>query len=133
MWHTAEPLQFDIFLGDPGSEGALTLPSNAAFTTTIAESCGNVNLRQFVAALQHKTRNRQFFVTSRGYMGLGPPRVEVGDVVCVFPGLSVPVIMRKMDGHYKHQGQCYVHGIMDGEVMESLDKGIVSLEEIEIH
>ena len=133
MWHTAESLQFDIFLGEPGSEGVLTLPSNAAVTTTIAESCGDVNLRQFIATVQYKTKGCQFFVSSRGYMGLGPPRVEVGDVVCVVPGLSVPVIMRKIDGYYKHQGECYVHGIMDGEVMESLDKGTVSLEEIKIN
>jgi hypothetical protein len=51
MWHTAESLQFDVFLGEPGSEGILTLPSNTAVTTTIAESCGDVNLRQFIATV----------------------------------------------------------------------------------
>jgi hypothetical protein len=66
-------------------------------------------------------------------MGLGSPRVEVGDVVCVFPGLSVPVILRKTDGNYTHQGECFVLGVMDGEVIDNLEKGLVSLEEIEIH
>lgn len=66
-------------------------------------------------------------------MGLGPPRVKVGDLVCVFPDDSVPVIMRKTNGHYTHQGECFVLGIMDGEVMENLEKGTVSLQELGIH
>jgi hypothetical protein len=132
MFFTAQPLKFDIFLGEPGSEGALTLPSNDSVTTVVAESCGMVDLRQFIATVAHKTMERQFFVTKRGYMGLGPPRVEVGDVICVCPGLRVPMILRKTDDYFELQAECYVHGIMDGEVMESLDKGKVSLEEIKI-
>jgi hypothetical protein len=32
-----------------------------------------------------------------------------------------------------HRGECFVLGIMDGEVMDTLDKGVVALEEIEVH
>lgn len=130
--HSEAPLQFDIFLGDPGSEGALTWPSNAG-VTTIAEACSDLNIRPFVSTLLHKTKNRKFFVTSRGYMGLGSPRVEVGDVICVFPGHNVPVTVRKINDHYTYQGECFVLGIMDGEVMENLDKGTVYLKELVIH
>lgn len=128
----AEPVKFEIFLGEPGFEGTLTLPSNVSAATIIAESCGIVNLRQFVLSVEHKTKARQFFVTERGYMGLGPPHVEVGDAVCVFPGLQVPMMLRKKDDYFQLQAECYVHGIMDGEVIKGLDKGEVSLEEIKI-
>lgn len=132
MFFTAQPLDFGILLGEPGSEGALTLPSNESVTTIIAESCGIVDLRQFISTVVRKTKGHQFFVTKSGYMGLGPPRVEIGDVVCVFPGLRVPMILRRTDDYFELQAECYVHGIMDGEVMRSLDKGEVSLEEIKI-
>ena len=132
LLHSEAPLKFDIFLGDPGSEDALSWPPNAS-VSSLVETCSDINMRSFAAVLEHKTKGRTFFVTSRGYMGLGPPHLEVGDAICVFPGHSVPVIMHKADSYYKHRGECFVLGVMDGEVMEHLEKGTVSLEEFEIH
>lgn len=81
----------------------------------------------------HKTMKRRLFVTDRGYMGFGPQSIASGDAIFVFPGCSVPLILRKIDEHYVHQGECFVLGLMDGEAIDALDKGIVSLEEVEIH
>ena len=74
-------------------------------------------------------------------MILAPPGSRKEDVVCVIPGLPTPLVVRpvvrevsertnlsniyskpKKDGQYRVEGkyllvgECYVHGIMDGEV-----------------
>ncbi|KAK4169920.1 HET-domain-containing protein [Cladorrhinum sp. PSN259] len=61
---------------------------------------------------------RVFFLTKRGYMGLGPPRMKLGDTVAVFLGGQAPFIVRQGSrNRYRLIGQCYVHGIMDGEAL----------------
>ena len=54
--------------------------------------------------------------------GLAPHDSRAGDIVCVLFGCSVPVVLRKHEDsgvdHYKFIGECYIHGIMDGEAVE---------------
>ncbi|RFU23917.1 hypothetical protein B7463_g12421, partial [Scytalidium lignicola] len=38
--------------------------------------------------------NRRFFTTTRGYIGLAPPDVQKGDIVCVLLGGEVPYVLR---------------------------------------
>lgn len=73
---------------------------------------------------------RRFFITKRGYLGLGPSDLEPGDRVCVFFGSHVLFILRKMTTHnglrgWRVIGESYVHGIMDGEVINSWENGSV--------
>ena len=68
-------------------------------------------------------RSRAFSVTERGFCGVGSPDAHVGDNVAVVLGMSMPAILRH-DGDadkYALQGECYVSGIMYGELMTSLD------------
>ena len=68
---------------------------------------------------QTVAQGRRFFTTLGGYMGIGPPGMRSGDLVCVFLGGNIPWIIRQ-DGHeYSLVGECYVHGIMDGEFMQT--------------
>ncbi|KAM5344500.1 hypothetical protein ACJ41O_013036 [Fusarium nematophilum] len=64
------------------------------------------------------------FLTTRGYVGLGPAYMVAGDVVAIFYGLPVPFVLRPQaeeksqeKGRQMYQliGEAYVHGIMDGE------------------
>jgi hypothetical protein len=57
----------------------------------------------------------RFFVTKRGYIGVGPPTTKFNDKVCVFTGGGVPFILEKRKRTYSLIGECYVHGIMYGE------------------
>jgi hypothetical protein len=74
--------------------------------------------------------NRCIFATDNGYLGLGPKTLKAGDLICVFPGADVPFALRERDdgvGRLERTfwrkerrecelvGECYVHGIMDGE------------------
>jgi heterokaryon incompatibility protein (HET) len=57
----------------------------------------------------------RFFVTQRGYIGVGPATTKVNDQICVFPGAVVPFVLEKNQSTYSLIGECYVHGIMYGE------------------
>ena len=58
------------------------------------------------------------FVTETGYIGLGHPETAVGDEVHLVQGSDTPFVLRKTDGHYELIGETYVHGIMDGELVD---------------
>jgi hypothetical protein len=72
----------------------------------------------------------QFAVTKEGRLALAPKRAEIGDVVCVLPGAQTAHVIRRQDnGRYRLVGDCYVHGLMDGEAMEMED---IPLENVEL-
>jgi hypothetical protein len=76
--------------------------------------------------------DRAFFITTEGYIGIGPPTLRVGDNVFLVQGSNVPFVLRnKNEGLmregaqdtevrpcvYSFIGDCYVHGLMEGEMM----------------
>lgn len=67
--------------------------------------------------------DKDMFVTNEGYVGLGHEGCAVGDAVCIFLGGEVLFLVRAdVEGEqkgFKFMGECYVHGIMDGEAMDS--------------
>ena len=63
--------------------------------------------------------DRRFFSTLGGYMGLGPAHMQPGDLVCVFLGGLVPWVVRSQGEAYSMVGECYVHGLMNGEAIGS--------------
>jgi hypothetical protein len=67
------------------------------------------------------------FFDSEGRLGKAVCNIEKGigmqvsDEICVFLGAQVPhLIRRNENGNYAIISECYVHGIMDGELMEEL-------------
>lgn len=69
-------------------------------------------------------RNRVVFKTDNGLIGLGPDYMAVGDQVWDLLGGSVPFILRKPaannpEKEFSLVGECYVHGIMNGEIWSS--------------
>jgi hypothetical protein len=67
--------------------------------------------------------DKDMFLTERGYLGLGHEGFQIGDVVCVFTGGEVPFLLRGSDTSrgemFRLLSECYVHGVMDGEVIQS--------------
>ncbi|KXS93961.1 hypothetical protein AC578_8 [Pseudocercospora eumusae] len=55
------------------------------------------------------------------YHGLGPSEARLGDIVCVFFGCSVPVVLRPCrtgnNLEYKLVGEAYIYGIMEGKAI----------------
>ncbi|KAH8648335.1 hypothetical protein BGZ60DRAFT_423157 [Tricladium varicosporioides] len=61
---------------------------------------------------------RSFFRTEEGYVGLGPYVIQPGDLVGVLFGINVPYILRPVHEGFLLIGECYVHGVMNGEKLE---------------
>lgn len=88
-------------------------------------------LEQFDRSFWTFNDDRSFFLTRKGYMGLGPSDLQVSDRVSIVSGSRVPFILRPVERPdterlleldqsglcYTLVGYCYVHGIMDGEAV----------------
>jgi hypothetical protein len=104
-------------LGDPN----LYMPPKVAVSPTID------------AAIRSAATRRTFFITEKGYIGLGPTKTRPGDSVFILLGGQTPFILRpsgfhmirtrdsiNLDGQLRFEmiGDCYTHGLMDGEAMQ---------------
>ncbi|KAK5625785.1 hypothetical protein RRF57_001501 [Xylaria bambusicola] len=71
--------------------------------------------------IKRTTFGRRLIRTKAGLIGLGPGFAEVGDLVCVLSGGHVLYVLRKKKqcSRYEFVGECYVHGMMDGEALNS--------------
>jgi hypothetical protein len=85
----------------------------------------------FNIGLRRAAFPRRLIVLRNGYIGIAPPRTEAGDLVYVIMGATTPFVMRKTEteGVMSMIGECYIHGIMDGEALERAD---VKVEKIAI-
>ena len=91
----------------------------------VDESLANDGITAFICkAFLAGLRGRSMAITTQGYIGAMPPDVQVGDLVCVLFGCSVPVVLRKRgEDSYSFVGECYVHGFMDAEAIAFQIKG----------
>ncbi|KAM0430582.1 hypothetical protein ACHAPT_005933 [Fusarium lateritium] len=66
------------------------------------------------------TRYRKFAMTSGGFFVLGPDVMQNGDVAVVLYGGRAPFLLRRRDDGVTWMlvGECYVHGLMNGEALE---------------
>ena len=61
---------------------------------------------------------RRLCVTRKGRMGLVPREACTGDVILFVLGGPLPFVARKTTAAHKLIGMAYIHGLMDGEVLE---------------
>jgi Heterokaryon incompatibility protein (HET) len=87
--------------------------------------------------------SRRFAVSEKGYFTLLPGTVKTGDVLCILVGGEMPYVLRPLaNGRFQMLGEwydmfppntpaynglmlmrySYVHGMMDGEIAEGVDK-----------
>ncbi|KAK5683574.1 hypothetical protein LTS10_005107 [Elasticomyces elasticus] len=75
----------------------------------------------YLEALSRWLRNRCFFITSTGYIGIGPKVMRDDDLVAILYGSSVPVVLRRKEACpdvFLVVGSAYVTGVMHGEAVE---------------
>lgn len=64
-------------------------------------------------------QGRRFAITDSGDFAAVPKAARGGDVVCIFNGGRVPYVLRPCkNGRYTLVGECYVDGMMRGEVRD---------------
>ena len=89
---------------------------------------------RFCRRVQEVTWMRRLIKTEGGKgdndlprLGLAPYETKKRDLICILYGCSVPVVLRKHhegtpDEHYTFIGECYVHGIMEGEAFDLIKR-----------
>ncbi len=73
---------------------------------------------------------RVFARTAKGYFVLGPKVLARGDRICVLWGGKMCFCLRPLDqGRFLLVGECYVHGLMNGEAIRQVEKNELQEEE----
>ena len=75
---------------------------------------------------------RRLITTDGGSLGLAPAAALRHDKICILLGCNVPLVLRPRGEHHEIIGECYIHGIMRGEVMQGVEEGKRRLEDISI-
>ncbi len=88
----------------------------------------DVTARKFHEGMGGGLHQRKFALSKKeGYFMLVPELAKPGDLICIFVGAQTPFLVRQVGGNgmgdqrYELVGECYVHGIMDGEVVSEED------------
>jgi hypothetical protein len=100
----------------------------------VSELDFNWEFTSFLEAFSTAILHRRFFITGRGYIGIGPGRMQAGDQIYILSGGTVPLVLRRAETQviftppdmsdpqpqllHTFVGDCYVHGIMDGEYIK---------------
>ena len=84
-------------------------------------------LYSYRLALLNLLNDRQFIITREGRAGLAPAIAQPGDLIVLFAGATVPLVLRpwgKDDAgkeRYCIVGDCFLLGVMYGELFEKLE------------
>jgi hypothetical protein len=88
------------------------------------------NIHHYIAllnAIGYDSAGRNLGVTAGGYLGYVPSSSQIGDKICILFGSPVPFVLREDEGgFFKLVGECYIHGVMDGEAMKERDMETLS-------
>jgi hypothetical protein len=98
----------------------------------LEEKATNGDANQYATDSYKSCNGRKFFFTKNGYVGLGRNSIKAGDLCCILYSAVVPFILRPKGekGQYQLVGEAYCHGLMSGEAMDMLERGILKEEEI---
>lgn len=69
---------------------------------------------------------RRLVTTLSGKIGIAPAQSQQGDVIAILYGCNVPVVLRRFGSSpdtYQFIGECYLHGYMKGEGLETGSDG----------
>ncbi len=105
-----EPTQsFDEFIHYLARHRLIEIPSSDE--THLGDSESLTRLAAYYSNKPHR-----LFLLENGLLGMGPPDMRRGDHICVLFGGAAPFVLRPSEGNYHLIGECYVNGLMRGEV-----------------
>lgn len=75
---------------------------------------------------------RRLITTRSGYMGIAPAGTRRGDCVWMLMGCYMPLILRPCKERWEVVGECYVNGVMQGEVLDLVESGEYQVRDVEL-
>lgn len=79
--------------------------------------------QDYLATLKKATIQRRFIVTKGTLMGLAPFHAQEGDLICILQHGKVLYVLRPRGEYFRFIGECYIHGMMDGEAISVFRTG----------
>jgi len=114
--------------GFKGAKDRTYLEGDMTDVVTMSPANEGMSVREksltYLSLLKNTIQGWRFIVTERGLCGIAPYNVIIEDLVGVCAGGSVPILVRvssERTGAFRLIGECYVHGIMKGEMVVSED------------
>lgn len=77
-------------------------------------------------------QGRKLITTSNGLLGSVSTMGESGNDLYILRGCSVPLVLRPKNDNFEVVGAAYVHGLMDGEAVDLVEKGVYRWGEIRL-
>lgn len=83
----------------------------------------------FGRRLRSTVGGRRFIITKEGYLGIAHNSVQQGDLLCIFMGGRMPVVLRPVGETYLFICESYVHGLMLGTAIDIASRSGLYLKE----
>jgi hypothetical protein len=115
------PPSHDEFWDYLGAEG-ISSPNLIYFLKFLKETRseethnGDGNLAFWIS--RYTSGESNFFLTEKQVMGIGPPAMQEGDIICVLFGGQSPLALRPCHDHYHLLGECYVSELIGGQAID---------------
>ncbi|KAL7964967.1 heterokaryon incompatibility domain-containing protein [Trichoderma sp. SZMC 28014] len=86
------------------------------------------NIKFLASMIKIILNGKRLFVSNEGYIGWGPNAMMPGDTIAVLYGSKMPFVLRAVSDQnpqaglanaYTVVGECYVHGLMNGEALQN--------------
>ena len=93
-------------------------------TSSLVHHGKSTIVAKFARRVQEVVWMRRLVTTERDLLGLVPAETKKRDLICILFGCSVPVVLRRHSDsktkkeYFQFIGECYVHGLMDGEAFD---------------
>jgi hypothetical protein len=101
-------------------------------TVDAFEALKNMTIEDYVrihTAFKATLEGNLVFGIGNEFIGIGPDSTLEGDVVCVFAGCRVPILLRRERDHYRLVGPCAVQDLMNEELMTEIGDELRKLVE----
>ena len=107
-------LQTCLKMSSSAAEIVQTDPETNAYWQALS-----LQASSFIAATNRWALRLNLCVTKNKYLGHVPITANAGDLICVILGAGAPFVIRPdpTGNTYQLIGECYVHGMMNGEAM----------------
>jgi Heterokaryon incompatibility protein (HET) len=110
------------------------LSTNSTNHMPISVKAGiNDKENNFAWRMRPVVKGRRMIQSHKGYLGIVPGGTKIGDYICVLLGGDMPFILRPCGDHYVLIGECYIHGLMEGEALQLVEQELIKLQNFNLH
>jgi hypothetical protein len=126
--HSKQSADIQNFVGQSRLPGSLRWPADIK----TSEAKDETNLVKFRYHFR-MTDSRCLFITKQGYIGVGPGKAREGDRIFIPLGCCLPMTIRGDTQGFELIGDTFVPGMMQGEMMVTVEHGGLGLEDIPLN